>query len=75
MSTKGIIRGIPLPMLQPLREEKGYSRKKLAEATGINYSTLWEIESRGCGASFATLAKLTEALGVTEHVLRGIVNA
>ena len=55
-------------MLAKLREQKGLSQSQLAKASGISVRTIqaYEQEARKLnGASYDTLRKLSDALGVS----------
>lgn len=56
--------------LRTLRETKRWSLDKLADATGISKSYLWELENRDNGSPSAEkLARIAEALDVTSDFL------
>lgn len=65
-----MLRGYLLPGLLSAMQKSGISRKELADKSGVNYTTLWRLESCKYGASPATLSQIAEALGVPESVLR-----
>lgn len=52
-----------------LRTERGMSRKDLAEAAGVSYTFLSEVETGRKRASTRTLAALAEALQIHAHEL------
>lgn len=52
-----------------LRTERGMSRKDLAEAAGVSYTFLSEVETGRKRASTRTLAALAEALQIHVHEL------
>jgi transcriptional regulator with XRE-family HTH domain len=66
----GVTRGYLLPGLPAVRAEKGISRAKLAEKSGVNYTTLWRLESGRFGASAQTIVLIASALGVNESALK-----
>jgi transcriptional regulator with XRE-family HTH domain len=57
-------RGEPLPNLRRLRFAKGMRQQDLAEASGVNRTTIALIEAQGKAADVATAKKLAQALGV-----------
>lgn len=57
--------------LRELREKKGWTKKRLAEAAGIAPQTVTQIERGRYGPSTPTLYKLAGALGVEPHVIKG----
>lgn len=71
----GVARGYLLYGLLGVREEKGVSRTELAARSGLNYVTLWRLESCKFGATPHTVSLISEALGVPEEQLRGNVHA
>ena len=55
-----------------LRNERGYTRKTLAELAGISSKFLYEIESGKKGFSAVTLMKLSKALNVSmDYIMAG----
>lgn len=58
-------------LLKELRESKGISRYKLAKLTGLNESTLQNIEnSNDPNPTFKVLCKIADALDITLDELR-----
>jgi putative transcriptional regulator len=52
--------------LERLLERQGRSFYWLAKQTGVSYTTLWRLKSgKALGITFATLAKICDALGCT----------
>jgi len=59
-----------LKNLVKTREEKGWSREKLAVESGVSYNTIVKIEYGGIvNPKIATVIKLAKALGVSVDVL------
>lgn len=54
-----------VPSLQPLREERGMSRAKLADLASMTRVTIYHIESGKHLATVDTVYRLAEALEVT----------
>ncbi len=50
--------------LRRLREEKGYSIRRLAKAAHLHWTSVWKIETGLQEPTVATLKKLARALGV-----------
>jgi DNA-binding XRE family transcriptional regulator len=51
--------------LKELREQKGYSRKQLADIVGTSPQTIWNIEVHGAEPVIGLAVRLARALGVT----------
>jgi len=62
-------RGEPLPGLRRARTRKFWRQEDLAQASGVNRSTIGLIEARGKAADIATIRKLAEALEVSADEL------
>lgn len=61
-----------LKNLVKLREQKGWSREKLAVESGVSYNTIIKIEYGGIeNPKIETVIKLARALGVTLDKLVG----
>ena len=60
-------------MLKKIREEKKYSRLKLAEESGVHWRTIQEWELGGIGnAKACNLRKVADALGCSiDEILEG----
>lgn len=50
--------------LQRLRQQKGYSIRRLAKASRLHWTTVWKIETGQQTPTVATLKKLARALGM-----------
>ena len=59
--------------LKRIREEKGWSRAELARRSGVNASTIGQIEAGRFTPYPTQLAKLAKALGVAEREAAGLV--
>ncbi len=58
--------------IEELREERGITRERLAEISGISTKFLYEIERGKKGFSAETLLKITSALSCSgDYILRG----
>ncbi len=55
---------IDVARLKELRRQKVLSMRELAEASGLNYNTVWRLENGLTGAHPRTIRKLAGALGV-----------
>ncbi|MBU1122795.1 MAG: helix-turn-helix domain-containing protein [Candidatus Omnitrophica bacterium] len=63
---------MPLKNLIKLREEKGWSREKLAVESNVSYNTIVKIEYGGIkNPKIETVIKLAKALGVSLDKLVG----
>ncbi len=50
--------------LRAARDRKALTLRELAEASGVNYSTIWQLESGRRDARPSTIRKLVAALGI-----------
>ena len=58
--------------LKKIRIEKGFSKKELAEATGVHYSQIGRYENKGAQPSADVLAKIANALEIsTDFLMNG----
>ena len=57
-------------VIRAIREERKWSRRELAERSGITQQTILNVEQNRFPASLSTLTAITEALGMnfTEYV-------
>jgi transcriptional regulator with XRE-family HTH domain len=55
--------------LRKLRERKALSLRELSALSGVNYNSIWRIETGRTGAKPRTVRRLAEALGVEPHEL------
>lgn len=46
-----------------LRQEKGYSMRKLADMSGVNFANIYKIENGRYNVSIDILGKICDALG------------
>lgn len=60
-----------LTRLRQVRDAKALSQAELAEKANVSRNTIARIEAHGAGATYATLRKLAEALGVSPQELVG----
>ena len=59
--------------IEDLREERGITRERLAEISGISTKFLYEVESGKKGLSATTLLKIANALSCScDYILLGI---
>lgn len=65
-TTKGIL----LYSLRPIMEEKQVSKSELARRTGLNYTSVWRLETLRIGATDATAQDIAKALKVPVSRLR-----
>lgn len=65
-TTKGIL----LYSLRSIREEKAVSKAELAQITGLNYTSVWRLETLKTGATEATAKDIAKALKVPVSQLR-----
>ncbi|WP_159672340.1 helix-turn-helix domain-containing protein, partial [Streptomyces mexicanus] len=61
--------------LLDLRNERGWSRKDLAERSGLSYPYISQLENGDREPSFDTLTKLAQAFGLTVDALLAPVTA
>lgn len=57
-------------VIRELREERGVSLRALADASGVNFTTIRHIERGDNSPSVATLEKLLDALGAKIEISR-----
>ncbi len=55
--------------LRELRERGAFSLRDLSTLSGVNYNSIWRIETGRTGAKPRTVRLLAEALGVEPHEL------
>lgn len=55
--------------LAELRKEKGYSMRKLAEMSGVNFANIYKIENGKYNVSIDILGKICDALGCRIDVM------
>ena len=60
--------------VRELREEKGLSRKELAEVFNLKQGAIYEWENRGKQTDYATLCKLADFFQVSLDYLLGRTN-
>lgn len=68
------MKGRLVKRLQELREERAYSQRALAEASGVSAGTILRLEKGQRAAYPMTVRKLAQALGVTPRELYGDVD-
>ena len=60
-------------VLKRLRAEKGYTLRKLAEKSGVNFNTIQYLENGKTNAMVGTIARLATALEVDITVLEPLM--
>ena len=55
--------------LRELRERRALSLRDLSKLSGVNYNSIWRIETGRTGAKPRTVRRLATALGVEPHEL------
>lgn len=55
--------------LTTVRQQKGYSIRQLAAASGLEYSQIQRIEKGKVNFAFTTLAALAQGLDIDLHIL------
>lgn len=58
-------------VIRELREARGVSLRALAEASGVNFTTIRHIERGDNSPSVATLEKILDALGASLKIEEG----
>lgn len=71
---KRTTKGISLPALRDLREQKSLTRKAISDAIGINLATLYRLETGRTGASPQTAEDLARYFGVPLETLKNSVH-
>ncbi|MES2461246.1 MAG: helix-turn-helix transcriptional regulator [Armatimonadota bacterium] len=65
------IRGVLMPRLKEIRENKGVRMVDLARDTGLHYTFIWRIEQQNRAVGYQSAVAIAEALGVEIKELAG----